>query len=315
MTRIRTGASGRALRRLFANAADTTNPTAPTLSYVLTGQTADLSWTGATDNVGVTQYRIYRDGSLVTTQAGTTYSDSPASGTYVYKVTAGDAAGNWSVDSNTVSVVVPPAPGTAFSSDSFTDTSGTVITSHTSDTSHTWAIQPTNGGTSRLSVSPAGRLYYSTAGSLPFYMSSVTPPSADYLVEVEIRNLGGTIQSSTRAGVMARANASGALNGYYFEASYTISKLLLVKYVNGAATTLYDSGALSAYRPALNTTMKLGLKVQGSTITVYKDGTQMFTGTDTTYATAGRLGIAASASVASTNTESWQLDNFKASYL
>ncbi|MFC1408024.1 discoidin domain-containing protein [Streptacidiphilus sp. N1-12] len=84
---------------------DTTPPTAPgNLAYTspASGQIA-LSWTASTDNVGVTGYDIYRNGSLATTVTGLTYTDSqPDTATVSYYVKAHDAAGNQSAASNTV---------------------------------------------------------------------------------------------------------------------------------------------------------------------------------------------------------------------
>lgn len=90
-------------------ASDTTSPSVPT-NLTATSTTAahvDLSWTSSTDNVGVTNYDIYRDGTLIgTTGAATTYTDSAVSGgtTYQYQVRARDAAGNVSGFSNVLSV-------------------------------------------------------------------------------------------------------------------------------------------------------------------------------------------------------------------
>ena len=89
--------------------ADTTAPNVPTnLTAVSDSSThADLNWTSATDNVGVTGYDIYRDGILLTTTgAVTSYSDDTVAGgiTYQYQVRARDAAGNVSSSSNTASV-------------------------------------------------------------------------------------------------------------------------------------------------------------------------------------------------------------------
>lgn len=57
-----------------------------------------LSWTAATDNVGVVGYEIRRDGQLVSTETGLTFDDSglSASTLYQYSVSALDAAGNTS---------------------------------------------------------------------------------------------------------------------------------------------------------------------------------------------------------------------------
>ncbi len=88
---------------------DTTPPTAPTnltATFSTTTNTIDLSWTAATDNVAVTGYRVFRDGGLISTVNGTTFSDAAPSGTHSYQVTAIDAAGNESSPSNTASATV-----------------------------------------------------------------------------------------------------------------------------------------------------------------------------------------------------------------
>ncbi|MEV0563001.1 DUF4832 domain-containing protein [Dactylosporangium sp. NPDC050588] len=88
--------------------ADCVPPTAPTLTSTgTTATSASLSWTGATDNVGVTGYTVFRDGTQVATVSGTSYTDTgvPA-GSHTYTVTARDAAGNVSVPSNAVTVGV-----------------------------------------------------------------------------------------------------------------------------------------------------------------------------------------------------------------
>jgi chitodextrinase len=92
----------------LAPVVDTTAPTAPTLSASgTTATTTNLSWTGATDNVGVTGYNVYRGTTLLgTTTTATTYAVTglTASTAYTFYVQAKDAAGNISVVSNTVSV-------------------------------------------------------------------------------------------------------------------------------------------------------------------------------------------------------------------
>ena len=88
-------------------APDTTAPTAPTLSASGTTSSAtNLSWTGATDNVGVTSYDVYRNGTFLASTAATTYAVTglTASTAYTFYVIAKDAAGNASVASNTVNV-------------------------------------------------------------------------------------------------------------------------------------------------------------------------------------------------------------------
>jgi len=82
---------------------DTTAPSVPTgvtATAVSTSQ-INLGWTASTDNVGVTGYKIFRDGTQIATTAGTTYQNTglTASTTYSYTVAAYDAAGNTSAPS------------------------------------------------------------------------------------------------------------------------------------------------------------------------------------------------------------------------
>jgi chitodextrinase len=99
---------------------DCVPPTAPTLAApTVTGTSVSLSWSGATDGVGVTAYRVFRDGTPLATVTGTSYVDTGApTGQHTYTVTARDAAGNESPHSNgrTVGVgctdCVPPSAPT-----------------------------------------------------------------------------------------------------------------------------------------------------------------------------------------------------------
>ncbi len=76
-----------------------------------------LSWTASSDNVGVSGYRIYRDGTLVGVVAGsaTSFADVTTTGstTYSYTVAALDAAGNASAQSSAAGATTPSGtPGT-----------------------------------------------------------------------------------------------------------------------------------------------------------------------------------------------------------
>ena len=115
---------------------DTQAPTAPTLSATTISSTQiDLSWSGATDNVGVTGYRLERCAgsgcsgfTQIATPAASPYSNtSLASGTsYNYRVRAVDAAGNLGAYSNIATAITS---GTSTSSISISSpTSGATLT-------------------------------------------------------------------------------------------------------------------------------------------------------------------------------------------
>ena len=86
---------------------DTTAPTVPTglsATAVSTSQ-INLSWSPSSDNTAVVGYKIFRNGTQITTVSGTTYNNtglSPST-TYTYIVSAYDAAGNNSAQSTAAS--------------------------------------------------------------------------------------------------------------------------------------------------------------------------------------------------------------------
>lgn len=75
----------------------------------------ELNWAAATDDVGVTGYRVYRNGASAGTVSGTTWTDTnaAASTTYSYEVAAIDAAGNESPRSEKAKATTPAGPDTA----------------------------------------------------------------------------------------------------------------------------------------------------------------------------------------------------------
>ncbi|WP_406438290.1 cellulase family glycosylhydrolase [Streptomyces sp. NBC_01613] len=97
-----------------------TAPGAPTASSV-TATSATLTWTAATDNVGVTGYDIVRVSGGSETKLATSTSNTvtvqglTADTAYTFAVYAHDAAGNRSARSATVNVTTDKAPSTACS--------------------------------------------------------------------------------------------------------------------------------------------------------------------------------------------------------
>ncbi|GAA4574613.1 hypothetical protein GCM10023176_41990 [Micromonospora coerulea] len=100
---------------------DTLAPSAPanlTVTGVEPGAVS-LAWDASTDNVGVAQYRVFRDGSLLAgiwpDQTFTDYTVGTTGTSHTYLVTAADPAGNVSGPSNQVTVTAadsspPTAP-------------------------------------------------------------------------------------------------------------------------------------------------------------------------------------------------------------
>jgi len=89
-------------------APDTQAPSAPTnlKATVAKSGVTSLTWTGSTDNAGVTGYRVYRNNALFATVSATSYSAKNSRGTFTYYVVAFDQAGNVSQKSNSVTATV-----------------------------------------------------------------------------------------------------------------------------------------------------------------------------------------------------------------
>ena len=127
-----------------AGTVDTEAPTAPTNLVVTetTTNSATLTWTASTDNVGVTSYDVYVNGTLKTSVTGvtTTITGLAAEKTYTFYVIARDADRNSSVASASVTgtTKAPAAGTTACASENFEN----IPANATSYAVRTW----TNGG-------------------------------------------------------------------------------------------------------------------------------------------------------------------------
>jgi hypothetical protein len=91
---------------------DSTAPTVPAglNAASITSETVHLNWTPASDNVGVTEYDIYRGGNLLATLPAVTSYDDVAvapNTAYTYQVLARDANGNVSGLSDPAMVTTP----------------------------------------------------------------------------------------------------------------------------------------------------------------------------------------------------------------
>jgi fibronectin type 3 domain-containing protein len=114
------GNLGEATPGVAVTTPDVVAPAAPAslTAQPLTGPArVELTWPAATDDVGVTGYELSRDGIVVATVTGTSYTDMSVAGmtTYTYAVVALDAAANRSAattaTATTPDLAPPSAPG------------------------------------------------------------------------------------------------------------------------------------------------------------------------------------------------------------
>ncbi|BCJ55259.1 glycosyl hydrolase [Actinoplanes sp. NBRC 14428] len=244
---------------------DTQAPSAPSgLAYTqpAAGQIR-LTWNASTDNVGVTGYEIYANGSLKTTVAGTvlTYlDDQPDSATVQYYVRARDAAGNASANSNTVTrtgtsgdTVAPTTPGTL----SYTQPQAGQIRL-------AWGASTDNVGVTGYEVYANGSLRTTVAGNVLTYTDN-QPASATVAYHVKARDAAGNVSQAsntvTRTGTVT--DGTNLAVGKPITASSTVFTFVAAN-ANDNDTATYWEG--SAY-PA-NLTVSLGANATTSSVVV-----------------------------------------------
>ncbi|MBI9052801.1 MAG: M4 family metallopeptidase [Bacteroidales bacterium] len=193
---------------------DTQAPTAPTglSSSSVTETTFTLSWNAASDNVAVTGYDVYSNGSLLgsVTSTSANITGLTASTTYAMTVKAKDAAGNVSVASTALNVTTsatadtqaPTAP-TGLSSSSITETSFTLSWNAASDNVAVTGYDVYQNGSSIGSVT-------GTSANITSLTASTT-----YAMTVKAKDAAGNIStiSSTLNVTTADQTGGGCTGG------------------------------------------------------------------------------------------------------
>ena len=189
---------------------DTQPPSAPTnLAFTepATGQ-IKLTWNASTDNVGVTGYDIYANGTLLTSVPATvlSYTDTqPLSATVTYYVRAHDAAGNQSGNSNSVTRTGQGGdtqPPTAPTNLSYTQPqSGQIRLS--------WGASTDNVGVTGYDIYRGGTLVTSVGGTTLSYTDS-QPDTATVSYYVKAHDAAGN--QSVASNTVTRTGSGGGAN-------------------------------------------------------------------------------------------------------
>ncbi|NOQ27947.1 MAG: T9SS type A sorting domain-containing protein [Bacteroidales bacterium] len=204
---------------------DTEAPTAPTnlTSSNITETTVTLNWTASTDNIGVTGYDVYRNGSLLASTANTTYNVTglTESTSYTFYVKAKDAANNVSTASTTINVTTdtpfvdteaPTVPG-GLSSSSITETTFTL----------SWTASTDNVGVTGYNVYQNGGLIGSVTGTSTS-VSGLTA-STTYAMTVSAKDAEGNVSSASSALNVTTADpvgtgCTGGINSYPYSEGF-----------------------------------------------------------------------------------------------
>lgn len=233
---------------------DTTPPTKPTnfIASQSGEHNVQLTWSSATDNVGVSGYQIWRDGQKIATTAAVSYTDDTALPglTYNYAVLAYDAAGNLSSASQSIAITL--ADITIFNS---------------SDTPPTTAATDNNGIEVGLRIRPSvngyitGVRFYKDSGNTGTHTGNLWTTAGVNLGRVTFTNESSTGWQTARFSSPIAVNAGTdyivsyyAPNGNYaatpsfFTSSYFSSEYLVVASPAETGTaSVYDYAASSTF--------------------------------------------------------------------
>lgn len=219
-------------------APDTEVPTAPTLSANNTTSTkTTLSWTGATDNVAVASYDIYKDGTLVANSTTSPYTVTglSASTSYVFTVKAKDASNNISVSSNAVTVTTL-APDTEAPTTPSLSASGTTNVS----TNLTFTGATDNIGVTAYEIYKDGALI-ATVNNSPYTVTGLSA-STTYIFTVKAKDDAGNVSPLSNAISVTTLAAPAATELYISEYYEGTSNNKVLEITNPTLSAISLSG-------------------------------------------------------------------------
>jgi concanavalin A-like lectin/glucanase superfamily protein len=253
-----------------------------TVSVTVDGQSYNRSAT-LTADTPLTTGSTYGYTVTATDLAGNSATTSPEATIEAYSTVVGATAGlasYWRFNDS------PPAPVDEISADDFTDTAGTELSSHTGALGASWTAATDQ--TSSAVISPAGRLRKSAGAGYSQYVASGVPSSANYLVEADV--YVASIQADDSVALIGRADAAGTT--YYMARYITSSGVWQLLEVTAGTGATIGTPTQVARTLTVGASYRVGLQMNGSTISLIVDGVTIITGTDASpIAAAGRAGL------------------------
>jgi hypothetical protein len=183
----------------------------------------------------------------------------------------------WVVDNDWALSTGGATPVTTIVQDSFTDVDGTAVSAHVPEIGGGWNLEgsSTHGGShifgDRLEVNGNS-----------FLLSQATPPSADYQVSCQFYGLGSGSSSNVGVFVRASEDADGQ-TGYTL--IMTSGGLYLQYFVDGT----YEGSLAGPLSGTDGDTWTL--RIEGETLTVLQNGTEVWSGADSTITQVGTVAV------------------------
>jgi len=269
---------------------DTSPPTAPTgiaVSAIGASQ-IDVTWTAATDDVGVTAYLVERcqDAGCTTfaqvaTTPGTTFGDTglQAATSYTYRIRATDAAGNlgpYSPTATATTQAAPPPAQNLVAAYAFSEGSGTLVADTSGNANHgaitgaAWTTQGRfgnavtfNGTTDFVSVADAAPLDLTAAGTIEAWVrldaigrwhgvlakgAANSDAAHNYALEITDTNRVACALGNGAASVVALSTAT-LVAGQFYHLACTWNGTTLALFLDGAL----DTSTAQTLTPVANT--------------------------------------------------------------
>ncbi len=173
---------------------DTTPPSVPA-TLVATASSAtniNLTWSASTDNIGVTNYEIERNGTpLTTVGAVTSHADNTVSAAtaYAYRVRARDAAGNVSGWSTVANATTPTGGDTTPPS---VPANLVATASSATNVNLTWSASTDNIGVTNYEIERNGTPL-TTVGAVTSHADNTVSAATAYAYRVRARDAAGNV--------------------------------------------------------------------------------------------------------------------------
>jgi chitodextrinase len=188
--------------------ADKTPPSTPTnlTATAVTSSSVKLNWSASSDNIGVTGYNIYRNGTKINTSATNSFTDTGLSVgvSYTYTIDAYDAGGNISAKSTATSITL--ADTTAPS----VPTSVILKTKTSSSIGIGWTASSDNVAVTGYKIYRGGTLVGSSA-STSFTDNNLTP-NTSYIYTVAAYDAAGNTSAQSISATFKTDYKNGDIN-------------------------------------------------------------------------------------------------------